>query len=127
MLLGVVFLRERLRPLQWVPVGLAAAGVLYLTISYGSLPWISLVLAFTFGLYGLIKKLAPLGSLHGLTLETGMIFLPALGYLLAGRSDRHGRFRAHCTLLPDYPAGADRRGHGHPAAASSPPARGASR
>ncbi len=82
-LLGVVFLRERLRPLQWVPIGMAAASVLYMTLSYGRLPWIALVLAFSFGLYGLFKKLAPLGALHGLTLETGMVFLPALGYLLA--------------------------------------------
>lgn len=80
--LGVVFLHERLRPTQWLPVGLAAAGVLYLTFSYGSLPWIGLVLAFTFGLYGLLKKLAPLPSLPGLTFETGLIFFPALVYLL---------------------------------------------
>jgi chloramphenicol-sensitive protein RarD len=81
-LLGVVFVREKLRPLQWLPVGLAALGVAYLTISLGQLPWISLVLAFTFGLYGLIKKLAPLNSLHGLTLETAAVFLPALAFLL---------------------------------------------
>jgi len=81
-LLGVIFLRERLRAFQWVPVGLAAAGVAYLTINYGSLPWIALALAFTFGLYGLMRKVAPLGSLHGLTLETMVVFLPALVYLL---------------------------------------------
>jgi chloramphenicol-sensitive protein RarD len=81
-LLGVIFLRERLRPLQWIPIGLAAAGVLYLTFAYGALPWIALTLAFTFGLYGLVKKTAPLGSFHGLTLETGILFLPALGFLL---------------------------------------------
>lgn len=79
---GVIFLKERLRPLQWLPVGLATAGVLYLTLSYGALPWIALVLAFTFGLYGLAKKTAPLGSLHGLTLETGLMTLPALVYLV---------------------------------------------
>lgn len=81
-LLGVVFLREKIRPLQWVPIGMAAAGVLYLTFSYGSLPWIALVLAFTFALYGLLKKTAPLGSLHSLTLETGILFVPSLLYLL---------------------------------------------
>jgi chloramphenicol-sensitive protein RarD len=81
-LLGVIFLHERLRPLQWIPIGLAAAGVLYLTFAYGALPWIALTLAFTFGLYGLVKKTAPLGSFHGLTLETGILFLPALGFLL---------------------------------------------
>ncbi|HTP00711.1 MAG TPA: EamA family transporter RarD [Anaerolineales bacterium] len=81
-LLGVTIFRERLRPIQWVPIGLAASGVLYLTLSYGSLPWIALTLALSFGLYGLVKKTAPLSSLHGLTLETGLLFLPALLYLL---------------------------------------------
>lgn len=80
-LLGVIFLRERLRPLQWLPVGLAALGVAYLTLVYGRPPWIALALAFTFGLYGLVKKIAPLGSLHGLTLETGILFIPALIFL----------------------------------------------
>lgn len=80
-LLGVIFLRERLRNLQWLPVGLAAAGVLYLTVTYGRLPWIALSLAFSFGIYGLVKKLAPLGSLYGLTLETALVFPLALLYL----------------------------------------------
>jgi chloramphenicol-sensitive protein RarD len=81
-LLGVVFLHERLRPAQWIPVGLAAAGVIYLTVAYGRLPWIALSLAFSFGIYGLVKKLAPLGSLYGLTLETAILFPIALLYLL---------------------------------------------
>src|SRR6185503_12281601 len=80
-LLGVIFLRERLRLAQWIPVALAAAGVIYLTFSYGRLPWIALTLAFTFGFYGFVKKLAPLGSLYGLTLETGIVFPFALIYL----------------------------------------------
>ena len=80
--LGVVVLRERLRPLQWLPILLAAAGVLYLTLVYGRVPWIALTLAFTFALYSLVKKLAPLNSLHGLSLETAILFLPALAYLL---------------------------------------------
>lgn len=80
-LLGVLFLRERLRPMQWIPVGLAALGVAYLTFSYGRLPWIALSLAFTFGFYGFVKKLSPLGSLYGLTLETGIVFPIALAYL----------------------------------------------
>ncbi|MEW5868402.1 MAG: EamA family transporter RarD [Chloroflexota bacterium] len=86
-LLGVIFLREKLRPAQWLPIGLAAAGVAYLAISYGSLPWIALALAFSFGLYGLVKKLSPLGSLRGLTVETGVLFVPTLAFLLvlAGR------------------------------------------
>jgi chloramphenicol-sensitive protein RarD len=79
--LGVVFLRERLRLFQWIAIGIAAAGVLYLTFDYGHLPWTSLGLAFTFGFYGLVKKIAPLSSLNGLTLETGILFLPALLFL----------------------------------------------
>ncbi len=81
-LLGVFFLGEKLRPTQWIPVGLAAVGVVYLAVTIGTLPWIALVLALSFGLYGLIKKIAPLGSLHGLAMETGLVFLPALGFLL---------------------------------------------
>lgn len=81
-LMGVMILRERLRPIQWVPVGLAAIGVLYLTFNYGRLPWIALVLAFTFGFYGLVKKTAPLEARYGLTLETGAMFGPALLFLL---------------------------------------------
>jgi chloramphenicol-sensitive protein RarD len=80
-LLGVVFLRERLRLFQWIAVGLAAVGVGYLAIIYGHPPWIALSLAFTFGFYGLVKKMAPLGSLEGLTLETGILFVPALLFL----------------------------------------------
>lgn len=81
-LLGVVFLRERLRPLQWIPVGLATAGVMYLAVVYGRLPWIALSLAFTFGFYGFVKKLSPLGSLYGLSLETGIVFPIALAYIV---------------------------------------------
>ena len=101
-LLGVVFLRERLRTMQWVPVGLAAAGVVYLTIEYGALPWIALALAFSFGMYGLVKKISPLGAFHGLTLETGIIFLPALIYLLYIQSQGSGFFGnspVHISLL----------------------------
>jgi chloramphenicol-sensitive protein RarD len=81
-LLGVLFLRERLRTFQWLPVGLAAIGVLYLTLSIGKVPWISLYLAITFGLYGLLKKLAAVGSVPGLTVETGVLLLPSLGFLI---------------------------------------------
>ena len=98
--LGMVFLGERLRPLQWLPIGLAAAGVVYLTLAHGSLPWIALTLAFTFGFYSLVKKVAPLGSLHGLTLETGFVFLPALGYLALIESTGRGAF-GHLSLPTD--------------------------
>lgn len=80
-MLGVFFMRERLRRLQWIPLGLAAAGVIYLTVQYGRLPWIALTLAVTFSLYGLVKKKAPLGAFEGLTLETGLLLLPALLWL----------------------------------------------
>ena len=91
-LLGMVFLREKLRAWQWLPVGLATAGVLWLTLSLGVPPWIALVLATTFGLYGLVKKVAPLGSLFGLTVETTLIFLPALGFLLLQEGTGVGAF-----------------------------------
>jgi len=90
--LGVVFLRERLRPIQWFPIGLATMGVLYLTINYGSLPWIGLTLAFTFGFYGFIKKTASLEALPGLTLETGALFLPAIVYILIVSNQGYGAF-----------------------------------
>jgi chloramphenicol-sensitive protein RarD len=80
-LLGVLVFRERLRPAHWAAVGLAAAGVLYITVSYGQLPWIGLSLALTFGTYGLVKKQARLPSLQGMALETAAIVLPALGFL----------------------------------------------
>ncbi len=80
-LLGMLFLGERLRRAQGMAVLLAAAGVVYLTVQYGVFPWISLTLAFSFGLYGLIRKVVAVGSLIGLTFETLLLGLPALGYL----------------------------------------------
>ncbi len=91
-LLGVIFLRERLRPMQWAPVALAAAGVLYLTFEFGRLPWIAISLAFSFGLYGLVKKTGQLGSLYGMTMETGIVLLPALAYLIDGEFIGQGAF-----------------------------------
>lgn len=79
--LGMTFLKERLRRPQIVSVLLALAGVLYLTISYGEFPWIALTLALSFGLYGLIRKVAPVGALVGLTVETLLLSIPALMYL----------------------------------------------
>lgn len=97
-LLGVIFLKERLRPAQWLAVGLALAGVTYLTVSHGAFPWIAIALAFTFGFYGLFKKIAPLGSLHGLTLETAMTFLPAMVFLIFSEVRGVGAF-GHMGLL----------------------------
>ncbi len=90
--LGVILLREKLRAMQWLPVGLAAIGVLYMTIQFGALPWIALTLAFSFGFYGLLKKVAPLGALHGLSLETALLFLPAVGYLAVLEFQGRGAF-----------------------------------
>ena len=71
--LGYVFLHERPRPGQWLAVTVAAAGVLWLTLLTGRLPWIALVLALSFGFYGLLRKVAVLGALEGLTLETVLL------------------------------------------------------
>ena len=79
--LGMVFLKERLRLPQVIAVLLAAAGVLYLTVQYGRFPWIAIGLAMSFGLYGLIRKMAPVSSLVGLAVETLLLSLPAIGYL----------------------------------------------
>lgn len=80
-LLGVLVLGERLaRPVK-VAVAFAAAGVLWLGVQAGHLPWISLTLATTFGLYGLMRKLAPLGALVGLTVETALLLPLAAGFL----------------------------------------------
>ena len=80
--LGLVVLGERLRKFQWIAVALATAGVLYLTITLGKVPWISLILAVSFAVYGLIKKLAPLGAIEGLTMETAVVFTPAAAYFI---------------------------------------------
>ena len=81
-LMGVIFLRERPRPWQWAALSIAAAGVIYQTVSYGALPWIGLSLGFSFGTYGLLRKTAALGSLEGLSTEMGMMFIPAALFLI---------------------------------------------
>jgi len=81
-LLGALVLRERLRSVQWASVAIAASGVLWLTLQAGTLPWIGLTLAVSFGMYGLLRKTATLGALEGLTLETALLFPLAFGYLL---------------------------------------------
>lgn len=88
-LLGVLILGERLRPLQWVAVGLAAVAVVVLTVNYGRPPWIALLLAFSFGTYGLMKKKANAGAVEGLAVETLLLSPVALGYLvwLAAQGD----------------------------------------
>lgn len=80
--LGYVFLHERPRPGQWLAFAIACAGVLWLTVQGGRLPWVALALALTFGLYGLLRKLAPLGALEGLSLET-LLLAPLAALALA--------------------------------------------
>ncbi|HLZ38785.1 MAG TPA: EamA family transporter RarD [Mycobacteriales bacterium] len=80
-LLGVALLRERLRGPQWVAVAVAAVAVLVLTVDYGRLPWIALTLAGSFAVYGLLKKRVGAGAVETLTVETAVLFLPALAYL----------------------------------------------
>jgi chloramphenicol-sensitive protein RarD len=89
---GVLLLREKLRPAQWIAVALAAAGVVILTLGYGSLPWIALVLAISWGSYSLIKKSLNLGALETLSLETLFAFLPNLVFLLIIESNGSAEF-----------------------------------
>jgi chloramphenicol-sensitive protein RarD len=88
-LLGVVFLRERLTRPQWASVGVAALGVLWLTVRFGQLPWVALALAGTFAVYGLIRKIASVDAIAGLAIEGGYLLLPALVAL--GWSELHGQ------------------------------------
>ena len=81
-LLGMLLLGERLRRLQWIAVGLAAVGVAQQVWQVGSLPWVSLVLALTFGFYGFIRKQAPVKALPGLVVETWILVPIAIGWLL---------------------------------------------
>lgn len=91
-LLGVAVLRERLNVMQWLAVAAAAAGVAYLTLQAGKPPWIALTLAFSFGGYGLIRKLAVVPSIPGLAVESGLLFLPALALLLWSETQGQGSF-----------------------------------
>lgn len=94
-LLGMLFLKERLRRLQIVAVFMAFTGVLVLTIFFGSFPWVSLTLAFSFGFYALIRKTAAISSLVGLTAETLMLSIPASIFLIFRFSNQAGAFASH--------------------------------
>ena len=102
-LFGVVFLAERMRPLQWAAIGVAAIAVAVLTIDYGRPPWIALTLAVSFATYGLLKKKAGAGAVESLAIETAVLFVPVLTYLgwLAadGRSTFGHEGAGHATLL----------------------------
>jgi chloramphenicol-sensitive protein RarD len=91
-LLGVVVFSERLRPLQWVAVGIAAVAVTVLTIDYGRPPWIALTLAVTFGLYGVMKKLVRVEAAPGLFVETALVAIPACIVLAVLHSHGDGTF-----------------------------------
>ncbi len=105
-LLGVFVLHERLRPGQWVAVGIASSAIVVLTIDYGRLPWIAFVLATSFGLYGLLKKRADVGAVESLAIETAVMALPALITLsvIAGSGSlafgRHGPQTSPCWWAP---------------------------
>lgn len=90
--LGTIVFRERLRRLQWISVAVAATGVLYLTVAAGAFPWIGLFLASSFAIYGLMKKMAPLGPVPGLALETGILLFPAAAFLSYEEMTGNGAF-----------------------------------
>ena len=93
--MGVLLLKERLRPWQWVAVGTAVVAVVVLTFGFGRPPWISLCLAFSFGSYGLVKKKIGLSGVESLAAETAVQFLPALGYLVWLGTRGEGTFTSH--------------------------------
>ncbi|WP_079528567.1 EamA family transporter RarD [Halobacillus hunanensis] len=81
-LLGMIVLKESFSKPQWIAFILAASGVLYMTVHFGSVPWVALLLALSFGSYGLLKKLVPLNAMFGLTIETLIVTPIALMYLM---------------------------------------------
>jgi chloramphenicol-sensitive protein RarD len=89
---GVIFLKEKMRPLQWAAVAIATLGVLVLTFDYGRLPWIALALAVSWGSYGLIKKQLGLGALEGLAIETFISSFFYLAYLIYIGNQDTGQF-----------------------------------
>ena len=91
--LGFVFLHERPRKAQWLAFALAASGVLWMALQSGHVPWLALLIALTFGFYGLMRKVAVLGALEGMSLETLLLAPVALVALLWGRHT--GELPAH--------------------------------
>ncbi|MFI0484232.1 EamA family transporter RarD [Actinomadura sp. 9N215] len=94
-LFGVVVFQERLRAWQWCAVGMGTLAVVVLTVDYGRPPWIALVLAFAFGTYGLLKKFVDMPSAESLAVETAVLFLPALGFVLMLEGQGEGTFGHH--------------------------------
>jgi chloramphenicol-sensitive protein RarD len=95
---GVIVLKEKMRPLQWLAVGIATLGVAVLTIDYGRLPWIALGLALSWGSYGLVKKQLGLGALEGLSIETLLSSGFYLAYLIWLGNQGEGHFTYSLTL-----------------------------
>ncbi|BBH17866.1 protein RarD [Nocardioides baekrokdamisoli] len=87
--MGVLIFRERLRRMQWLALGVAMAAIVVLTVDYGHAPWLALVLAFSFGTYGLVKKAAGAGAFDSLTVETAYVAPLALVYLIVLGSRGH--------------------------------------
>ncbi|TSK08246.1 MAG: EamA family transporter RarD [Geobacter sp.] len=98
-LLGFLFLHERLERPQWISLGLATTGVLYLAVQHGAIPWLSLLLALSFGLYGLIRKMLHVEPLVGLTVETLLLMPVALFYLVHLNQKGTGIFLTHGPTL----------------------------
>ena len=96
-LMGVLVLGERLRRLQWIAMGIAFVAVAVLTIDYGRLPWIALLLAFSFGTYGLLKKQAGVGAVESITLETIVLAPVAAAYIAWLTATGHSSFGNHGT------------------------------
>ena len=94
-LMGVVFLRERLRRLQWVAMGIAFVAVVVLAVDYGRPPWVALLLAFSFGTYGLAKKQANAGAVESITVETLVLFPLAAAYIWWLMSTGQSNFASH--------------------------------
>jgi chloramphenicol-sensitive protein RarD len=81
-MLGVIFLKEVLRKWQWTAIGLATCAVIFLTFKYGAFPWIAFSLALTFGFYGLLRKMAPLNPVQGMSMEMSIVIIPAVVFIV---------------------------------------------
>jgi chloramphenicol-sensitive protein RarD len=91
-LLGVFLLGERLRPAQWTAVGLGMVAIVVLVVGYGQVPWIALLLACSFATYGLVKKVAGVGAVESMAVETGVTLVPALVYVVFLEASGAGTF-----------------------------------
>ncbi|MBF0278411.1 MAG: EamA family transporter RarD [SAR324 cluster bacterium] len=100
-LLGMLFLKEQLRPGQWLAMGISLGGIFHLTFNYGSFPWIAMILAFTFAFYALLRKTTKIGGLEGLSVEASVLFIPSLVYLVFLEQEGLATF-GHVTYRTDF-------------------------